>query len=279
VRLSLAPPLQSARLARGQTPVRFLNLHEYQSKDLMSSFGVVVQRGKMAASAAEASTISAEILKSNPKAELILKAQIHAGGRGKGHFDNGFKGGVKICSTPSQVAEYTGKMLGAKLITKQTGPEGQLCSKVLVNEGINISKEYYFAILMDRKYGGPVLVASTQGGMDIEEVAEKNPEAIITEPVDITKGLGDAQAEALAVKLGFKGKLVQDAAKQFKSLYKMFEKTDATQVSGGPALAHAARPLTAPTPPQVEINPLAIGTVPGVPNSESVFARRCQAQL
>jgi succinyl-CoA synthetase beta subunit len=210
--------------------LRFLNLHEYQSKDLMEKHGVTVQKGRMASSAEGAAAIAVEILKANPKAELILKAQIHAGGRGKGHFDNGFKGGVKICSTAAQVQEYAGKMLGAKLVTKQTGPEGQQCSKVLVNEGITINKEYYFAILMDRAHGGPVIVASTQGGMDIEEVAEKSPGAILTEPVDIIAGLQPKQAASLAAKLGFTGKLAEDAAKQFMGLYKLFAATDATQV-------------------------------------------------
>jgi succinyl-CoA synthetase beta subunit len=174
---------------------RFLNLHEYQSKDLMESHGVIVQRGRMASTPKDAAAVATSILQENAKAELILKAQIHAGGRGKGTFSNGFKGGVKVLATPAQVSETAAKMLGAKLVTKQTGAAGQLCSKVLVNEGITIDKEYYFAILMDRAHGGPVLVASTQGGMDIEEVAEKSPEAIITEPVDIIKGLGDKQAK------------------------------------------------------------------------------------
>ena len=230
---------------------QFLNLHEYQAKDLMESFGVVVQRGRMAASPEAAAAVAADILAANPKAELILKAQIHAGGRGKGAFSNGFKGGVKVLATAAAVGETAAKMLGAKLVTKQTGADGQLCSKVLVNEGITIDKEYYFAILMDRAHGGPVLVASTQGGMDIEEVAEKHPEAILTEPVDIVKGLGEPQARALAGKLGLTGKLADAAAAQFLGLYKLFSATDATQV---------------------EINPLAVGRIPGRAGSEAVFA-------
>ena len=246
------PPAGVALPSRAQGPasssvgaVRFLNLHEYQSKDLMESFGVIVQRGRMADSAAGAAAVAADILRANPKAELIVKAQIHAGGRGKGTFSNGFKGGVKVCSTAAQVQEYAAKMLGAKLVTKQTSAEGQLCSKVLINEGITIDKEYYFAILMDRKYGGPVLVASTQGGMDIEEVAEKSPEAIVTEPVDIIKGLQAPQAEALAAKLGFTGKAAKDAAAQFLSLYKLFAASDATQVRRA---ARAAPPSCVPHP-------------------------------
>jgi hypothetical protein len=160
--------------------VRHLNLHEYQSKDLLESFGCVVQRGRMAASAADAGSVAASLVAANAGAELVLKAQIHAGGRGKGVFDNGYKGGVKICKTPAEVSAAAARMLGARLVTKQTGPAGQLVSKVLVNEGIAIHRELYFAILMDRAHGGPVLVASTQGGMDIEEVAEKHPGAIVS---------------------------------------------------------------------------------------------------
>ncbi len=116
----------------------------------------------------------------DPKAELVIKAQIHAGGRGKGTFKDGFKGGVKVTSKASDIKEFAKRFIGNTLITKQTGPEGQLCQKVLVHEGINFKKEYYFAILMDRSHNGPVLVGSQQGGMDIEEVAHKNPEAIFT---------------------------------------------------------------------------------------------------
>lgn len=142
-------------------------------------------------------------------------------------------------------------MLGAYLVTKQTGPEGQLCSKVLINEGLTIKKEYYFAILMDRKYNGPVLVASTQGGMDIEEVAESNPDAILTEPVDVMQGLTIEQATKFAERLGFQGNLLEDAAKQFVNLYNLFIDTDATQV---------------------EINPLAVGYYHGGEEKEQIFA-------
>lgn len=153
--------------------------------------------------------------------------------------------------SPTEVEDYAKKMLGAYLVTKQTGPEGQLCSKVLINEGLTIKKEYYFAILMDRKYNGPVLVASTQGGMDIEEVAESNPDAILTEPVDIMQGLTIEQATKFAERLGFQGNLLEDAAKQFVNLYNLFIDTDATQV---------------------EINPLAVGYYHGGEEKEQIFA-------
>ena len=209
----------------------------------MERFGVNVQRGRMAGTPKEAGDVARWIRSQNPAAELILKAQIHAGGRGKGTFDNGFKGGVKFCANPEEVEAFAAKMLGSKLVTKQTGPAGQLCTKVLVNEGITIERELYFAILMDRTHNGPVLVASTQGGMDIEEVAEKSPGAIITVPVDINKGLGAAQAGLLAEKLGWGAPPFKAAAvKQMQALYKLFIESDATQV---------------------EINPLAQGFVPG----------------
>jgi succinyl-CoA synthetase beta subunit len=158
---------------------------------------------------------------------------------------------VHICETPEDAKDKASKMMGEFLVTKQTGPDGQLCKKVLINEGIIIDKEYYFAILMDRSFGGPVIVASTEGGMDIEEVAEKNPSAILKEAVPITTGLTEKQASGFAKKLGFKGDLEKAAAKQFMSLYEMFIGSDATQV---------------------EINPLAIGRVPGKGDASHVFA-------
>ena len=247
-RSARAGPL-AATPSSGQ--VRSLNLHEYQSKDLMEKFGVRVQRGTMADSPAAAAAVARGILATNPKAELVIKSQIHAGGRGKGTFDDGFKGGVHFARSAEKASELAGRMLGRRLTTKQTAPEGQLVSKVLVNEGIKIHRELYFAILMDRAHAGPVIVASTQGGMDIEEVAHKSPEAIITEPVDITLGVTDAQAERLAKRLGFEGALAGAAARQFKALYALFIGTDATQV---------------------EINPLAVGSVEGVEGSDTVFA-------
>jgi len=223
--------------------VRFINLHEYQSKDVMEEFGVCVQKGKMADSADEAMKVAQWIKNENPAAELILKAQIHAGGRGKGHFiESGLKGGVQICTTPEEVKAYAEQMLGSTLVTHQTGAEGQKCMKVLVNEGITIDAEYYFAILQDRAVDGPCLVASTEGGMDIEKVAAETPEAIITEVVDPRVGLTKEQSAKVATSLGFSGKQHALAATQMENLYKLFDKTDATQV---------------------EINPFAVGGVPG----------------
>jgi succinyl-CoA synthetase beta subunit len=214
--------------------VRRLNLHEYQSKSVMEKFNVNVQRGKEATSAAAAGEIARKIKAGNPGAELIVKAQIHAGGRGKGTFKNGFKGGVKVLSSPEEVELNAGKMLGQTLVTHQTGPEGQQVRTVLVNEGISIKSEKYLAILMDRASNGPVIVASAQGGMDIEEVAAKNPKAIIKEPIDIRKGLLPAQTLRVAKAIGFKDANVPAAQKQIANLYDLFLGTDATQVEINP---------------------------------------------
>jgi succinyl-CoA synthetase beta subunit len=200
----------------------------------MDKFGVTTQRGEAATTAAGARKAAEAIKKKNPNAELILKAQIHAGGRGKGTFTDGFKGGVKICKTPQEVEDYAKKMLGNTLVTIQTGPAGQKVGTVLVNEGISIASEKYFAILMDRKYNGPVLVASAQGGMDIETVAHDTPEKIIKEPVDIMKGIQPEQTLRVAKALGFKAANIPAAQKQMEALYKLFIGTDATQVEINP---------------------------------------------
>jgi succinyl-CoA synthetase beta subunit len=228
------PSILGGRVQVHNTTKRYLNLHEYQSKELMAKYGIRVQKGAVASSVEEAEQIATRLAKENAK-ELIIKAQIHAGGRGKGYFiENKFKGGVQICTTPSEVKAHAQKMLGNTLVTKQTGPEGQKTSKVLVHEGISFDREMYFAILMDRQHNGPVLVASTAGGMDIEEVAEKTPEKIFTVPVDIKKGIQPAQTKLVAEKLGFKGKDLVDAQDQMKRLYEMFIGTDATQVEINP---------------------------------------------
>lgn len=216
--------------------VRHLNLHEYQSKDLMNKYNVRVQKGFMAETPEQARQVADRLVEEKAE-ELILKAQIHAGGRGKGHFTNGFKGGVKIldgADRAAKVEELSKSMFGGHLVTKQTGPEGQLVQKVLVHEGITFDRELYFAILMDRAHNGPVIVASKQGGMDIEEVAEKDPDAIFTQPIDIVEGIQDHQTERVAKLLGFEGDALKDAQVQMKNLYKLFIGCDATQVEINP---------------------------------------------
>ncbi|KAF2074390.1 hypothetical protein CYY_004286 [Polysphondylium violaceum] len=210
--------------------VRHLNLHEYQSKLLMDRFGVNTQKWRVINKASDAPKAASELT-----GELVVKAQVHAGGRGKGTFiETGFKGGVHLCKTGAEAQRLAGEMLNKHLVTKQTAAEGTLVQNVMIAESVDPKRELYFAILMDRKYGGPVIVASQKGGVDIEQVAEEDPAAIIKEPVDIVKGITDAQTKKLAEQLGFTGSKIADAQNQMKNLYQLFIKTDATQVEVNP---------------------------------------------
>ncbi len=196
----------------------------------MKGFGCTVQKFGVVREASEAKQVASKL----NAAELVIKAQILAGGRGKGTFDNGFKGGVHLCKTPDEAEKLCSKMLGHKLITKQTPPEGVAVKSVMIAEAINIKQEAYFSILLDRKHLGPVMVASPDGGMDIETVAEKTPERIFTVPVDIVKGPTVAQTEQLAKDIGFSGPQAVDAATQMRKLYEAFVTTDATQIEINP---------------------------------------------
>lgn len=215
-------------------PVRCLNLHEDQSKALMQKYNVKVQNFRSAETAADAEKYSTEILKSPGATEIVLKALVHAGGRGKGTFSNGFKGGVKLSKNPKDIGEWASKMLGYNLVTKQTPPDGVKVNRVMVAQALDISRETYLAIVMDRAANGPVLIGSPQGGMDIEEVAEKSPELMFKEIVDIKKGVTDEQATRLAGNLKFQGKNLTEAAAQIKALYNLFIAVDATQVEVNP---------------------------------------------
>uniref|UniRef100_A0A1I8FIL7 ATP-grasp_2 domain-containing protein n=1 Tax=Macrostomum lignano TaxID=282301 RepID=A0A1I8FIL7_9PLAT len=225
---SLSSRRQSAASASGlfRCCRRWLNLQEYQSKKLMQDYGVNVQSFVVADNAQSASKLA----DSFKPAEYVIKAQILAGGRGKGVFDTGFKGGVHLTKEPAKVAGLVQSMLGHKLVTKQTGKEGVMVSKVMVAEALDISRETYLAILMDRESGGPVVVGSPQGGMDIEEVAAKSPDAIFKEVVDINKGLTREQADRMADCLGFSGPRRAEAAEQILKLYSLFQAVDCTQV-------------------------------------------------
>ncbi|XP_049498640.1 succinate--CoA ligase [GDP-forming] subunit beta, mitochondrial isoform X3 [Panthera uncia] len=212
------------------TPRRWLNLQEYQSKKLMSDNGVKVQRFFVADSANEALEAAKRL---NAK-EIVLKAQILAGGRGKGVFSSGLKGGVHLTKDPQVVGQLAKQMIGYNLATKQTPKEGVKVNKVMVAEALDISRETYLAILMDQSCNGPVLVGSPQGGVDIEEVAASNPELIFKEEIDIIEGIKDSQAQRMAENLGFLGPLKNQAADQIKKLYNLFLKIDATQVEVNP---------------------------------------------
>ncbi|KAG1681700.1 Succinate--CoA ligase [GDP-forming] subunit beta, mitochondrial [Nymphon striatum] len=210
--------------------VRNLNLQEYQSKQLMADNGITVQQFKIAQTFDDASKIA----KSLKVEEYVIKAQILAGGRGKGTFSNGMQGGVKLTKDAEEVAPLVEKMLGHKLKTKQTTGDGVMVKTVMVAEALDIARETYLAILMDQSVNGPIIVASPAGGMDIEEVAEKTPELIYKVPIDIKEGLTDEQALDLAKNLKFFGPLEAEAAEQIKKLYKLFLEVDATQIEINP---------------------------------------------
>jgi succinyl-CoA synthetase beta subunit len=210
---------------------RFLSIHEYQSVELLNSYNIPTPKSIAAKTPEEAFKVA----KSFGHNRLVIKAQVLAGGRGKGHFDNGFQGGVHMVESPEQAKEFATKMIGSKLITKQTGAAGRDCNAVMIAERRNPSHEYYVAVLNDRASQGPVLVVSNQGGMNIEEVAANDPDAIITTPIDFEKGVDKTVALELAKKLGFKDQSAQEeAANIFINLYKIFKDKDATQIEINP---------------------------------------------
>lgn len=182
----------------------------------------------------EAARKTAEELFAKGEKLVIVKAQIHAGGRGKGTFKSGFKGGVKICLTVDEVFQNATGMLGNVLVTKQTGPDGRLVSKILVCSAADIKKELYCAVLLDRTTSTPVIMASTEGGMDIEEVAAKTPEKIIKLLIDPAVGMMPFHGRKLATALGLKGELIGEAAKLFLGLYKTWWECDASMVEINP---------------------------------------------
>ena len=210
-----------------------MNIHEYQAKQLLAQYGVTVPPGEVCDSADAAKSI-AEGLLSRGATLVVIKSQIHAGGRGKGTFKSGFKGGVKLARTAAEIHGFAKEMLGNVLVTKQTGPEGRLVSKVLVASAPEIEKELYLAVLLDRALSRPVVMASTEGGMDIEEVAAKTPEKIFKEPIDPAVGMMPYQARKIATALGLKGDLINQGAKLLLGVYKTWWESDASLVEINP---------------------------------------------
>lgn len=207
-----------------------MNIHEYQAKQLFERFGVATPKSIAAATAQEA----AQTARNMGLSQYVVKAQVHAGGRGKGTFKNGFKGGVHVVKSVEEVEEVAGKMLNQVLVTKQTGETGKLVSKIMVAEAVDLKKECYFAILQDRARECPVIVASTEGGMDIEEVAATRPEAIIREHIDPALGILPFQALKIAVALGLTGPLLRQATKLITNVYKLFTALDCSLVEINP---------------------------------------------
>ena len=186
-----------------------MNIHEYQAKELLQKFDVATTRGKVASTLDEAEQIAREL----GDVDFVVKAQIHAGGRGKGTFKNGFKGGVHVRKTPEEVGRVAGEMLDQILVTHQTGPAGRVVNKVLVAESADITREIYFAVLLDRATAAPLIVASTEGGVEIEAVAAKSPEKIIREAIDPLAGLQPFQTRKLAKQLSFESSQLKRTSK------------------------------------------------------------------
>ena len=210
-----------------------MNIHEYQAKQLLAQYGVAVPPGEVC-STAEAARMVAEKLLSQGEKLVVVKSQIHAGGRGKGTFKSGFQGGVKLCKTAQDVFEKAHAMLGQVLVTKQTGPEGRLVSKLLVAAAPVIRKEFYLAVLLDRASSRPLMMVSTEGGVDIEEVAAKTPEKILKETIDPAVGMMPYQGRKLAVALGLTGDLINSAAKVLLGVYKTWWECDASMLEINP---------------------------------------------
>ena len=212
-----------------------MNIHEYQARELLQKFDVATTRGKVASTLDEAEQIARQL----GDVEIVIKAQIHAGGRGKGEFKNGFKGGVHVRKASEGVQEVAAKMLGQILVTHQTGPAGRLVNKVLVAESAEIAREIYFAILLDRAIAAPLIVASSEGGVEIETVAAKSPEKIIREAIDPLAGLQPFQTRKLAKQLGFDSSQLKSASRLFEGLYRTFVAFDCSMVEVNPLVVTA----------------------------------------
>jgi succinyl-CoA synthetase beta subunit len=202
-----------------------MKIHEYQAKAILTRYGVTTPRGEVAYTKEEARE-AAQRLKSHV---VVVKAQIHAGGRGKG-------GGVKLARSGDEAEDIAGHILGMNLVTPQTGPAGRLVKRVLIEEGLDIKRELYLGLLVDRASGLPVFMASAAGGMEIEEVAKENPEAILREPIQPVVGLQPYQARKIAFGLGLPGEVATHATPFFQALYRAFIDTDASLLEINPCV-------------------------------------------
>jgi len=210
-----------------------MNIHEYQAKQLLAQYGVAVPAGEPCKTVEQAKTAAEKLFAAGHKL-AVIKSQIHAGGRGKGTFKHGFQGGVKLAKSVADTVNFADNMLGKTLVTKQTGPDGRVVSTIIVAAAEDIKKEFYLAVLLDRATSKPLIMASTEGGMDIEEVAEKHPEKIIKEHVDPLLGFQAWQGRKIAAALGLKGELAGQCAKLLAGVYKTWWETDAAMVEINP---------------------------------------------
>jgi succinyl-CoA synthetase beta subunit/malate-CoA ligase subunit beta len=215
-----------------------VNIHEYQTKELIKSYGVPVPDGRVAHNVDNAVTVAEDL----GGERWVVKAQIHAGGRGKG-------GGVKVASSLDEVRQFTDQMIGSQLVTPQTGAEGRMVQRVLVEQACDINKEYYLGMIIDRGTQRITVIASASGGMDIEEVAKTHPEKVIREAVDPAVGLMEFQCRKIAANIGLRGKQIHEATKLMRSLYKCFREKDAllaeinplAEINGGDLMALDAK--------------------------------------
>jgi len=210
-----------------------MNLHEYQAKELMRRHGVPVPPGEPATSLDEAND-AIDKLFAEGHARVVVKSQIHAGGRGKGTFKDGFQGGVHLADSAEDAKAKAGAMFGNVLITKQTGEEGKQVNRLLITSAQEIKSEYYVAVLLDRAQGRPILMASAEGGVNIEEVAEESPEKIFKETIDPDLGMQPYQGRKIGIALGLRGKLIGQCARLLQNLYKTWSECDASMVEVNP---------------------------------------------
>ena len=219
-----------------------MNIHEYQAKALLDQYHVPVPKGIPAKDEASIDSAIAEL---DPQGLIVVKAQIHAGGRGKGTFTDGYKGGVQLCDTPEKAKAAGLAMLGNHLVTKQTSPQGRKVQTLYFTEGSDIDHEYYLAVVLDRESAQTVIIASTEGGMDIEAVAEKTPEKIIRVPVSLDMGLKPHHCRLIAFKLGFSGQQVKELSKILGGLYKLAIEKNAELIEINPLVTNKEGRLVA----------------------------------
>jgi len=221
--------LASASLPHHQQQQRCLNVHEHISFGVLRKHNIPVPGFGVAHTAEEAEKIAVGL----DSTDVVVKAQVLTGGRGKGHFKGGFKGGVKLVYSAEEAGSVAGQMIGDTLITKQTGAKGIPCNKVMVCERKFPRREFYLAITLERSFGGPVIIASAQGGINIEEIAAEDPDAILKFPVDIVEGITDKTAEEIATKLGLANRM-EETKSVVKNLYEAFMKNDASLIEINP---------------------------------------------
>merc|ERR1712150_49363 len=225
-----ASPLSSPKHVTQKQQTRKLSVHEHVSMTLLKDAGVPTPKFGVASTSAEARTIADELGGS----DLVIKAQVLAGGRGKGHFAKYPKGGVQLLYNADEIEEAAKGMIGDYLITKQTTAEGRICNSVMITERKYTRKEYYLAFMNERAFSGPVLIASSEGGVNIEDVAASNPDAIIKVPIDINEGFKIESAKDTASKIGIPAGRVDEVAEILLNLYELFQSKDATMVEINP---------------------------------------------